>query len=82
MDWSGIYLATQFNVPAAHTGLAYSFFAGLMVLGRFSGHLIIKVWVKNHYFIKCFTGCSRLIHGDLCTSMASRFNWLCDLGSR
>ena len=42
MDWSGIYLATQFNVPAAHTGLAYSFFAGLMVLGRFSGHLIIQ----------------------------------------
>ena len=47
MDWSGIYLATQFNVPAAHTGLAYSFFAGLMVLGRFSGHLIIQSLVKT-----------------------------------
>ena len=82
MDWSGIYLATQFNVPAAHTGLAYSFFAGLMVLGRFSGHLIIQSLGENHYLTKCITGCSRLIHGDLCTSMASRFNRLCDLGSR
>ena len=42
MDWSGIYLATEFSLPAAQTGLAYSFFAGLMVLGRFSGHLIIQ----------------------------------------
>lgn len=42
MDWSGIYLASQFNLPAAQTGLAYSFFAALMVLGRFSGHLIIQ----------------------------------------
>lgn len=42
MDWSGIYLSTQFNLPAAQTGLAYSFFAGLMVLGRFSGHLVIQ----------------------------------------
>jgi predicted MFS family arabinose efflux permease len=42
MDWSGIYLATEFSLPAAQTGLAYSFFAALMVLGRFSGHLIIQ----------------------------------------
>lgn len=42
MDWSGIYLTTEFSLPAAQTGLAYSFFAGLMVLGRFSGHLIIQ----------------------------------------
>ena len=42
MDWSGIYLSTEFSLPAAQTGLAYSFFAGLMVLGRFSGHLIVN----------------------------------------
>ncbi|HJF27889.1 MAG TPA: MFS transporter [Acinetobacter lwoffii] len=42
MDWSGIYLATEFSLPAAQTGLAYSFFAALMVLGRFSGHLFIQ----------------------------------------
>lgn len=42
MDWSGIYLTSQFSLPAAQTGLAYSFFAALMVLGRFSGHLIIQ----------------------------------------
>ncbi|WP_216935598.1 MULTISPECIES: MFS transporter [unclassified Acinetobacter] len=42
MDWSGIYLTTEFSLSAAKTGLAYSFFAALMVLGRFSGHLIIQ----------------------------------------
>jgi hypothetical protein len=47
MDWSGIYLATQFNVPAAHTGLAYSFFAGLMVLDVLAVISSFKAWVKK-----------------------------------
>ncbi len=42
MDWSGIYLNTEFKVPASQAGLAYSSFAALMVAGRLSGHLIIR----------------------------------------
>ena len=47
MDWSGIYLHQQFNVALQHAGLAYSVFAALMVVGRFSGH-----WISNSYGAK------------------------------
>ncbi|ANF81768.1 ABC transporter permease [Acinetobacter sp. NCu2D-2] len=41
MDWSGIYLNTHFKVDASQAGLAYSFFAALMMTGRFAGQFII-----------------------------------------
>ncbi|AWD71288.1 MFS transporter [Acinetobacter schindleri] len=48
MDWSGIYLNTQFKVQASQAGLAYSCFAALMVAGRLSGHLIIRFFGEKN----------------------------------
>lgn len=44
MDWSGIYLTHGYGVNAAFAGLAYTFFAIAMTIGRFTGHYLI------HYF--------------------------------
>ena len=42
MDWSGIYLIHNYGVKPAVAGLAYTFFAIAMTLGRFSGHFLQK----------------------------------------
>lgn len=42
MDWSGIYLHDEFSVALTQTGWAYTCFAALMMIGRFSGHWIIR----------------------------------------
>ena len=42
MDWSGIYLINEYGVKPAVAGLAYTFFAIAMTIGRFSGHLLQK----------------------------------------
>ncbi|WP_336916728.1 MFS transporter [Acinetobacter modestus] len=42
MDWSGIYLTQQYGVNAAFAGLAYTFFAIAMTIGRFTGHYLIR----------------------------------------
>lgn len=42
MDWGGIYLSHEYGVNAAFAGLAYTFFAIAMTLGRFSGHYFIQ----------------------------------------
>ncbi|MFT4021620.1 MAG: MFS transporter [Acinetobacter sp.] len=43
MDWGGIYLTSQFNIDAKFAGLAYTFFALSMTIGRFSGRKILKM---------------------------------------
>ncbi|RZF55864.1 MFS transporter [Acinetobacter halotolerans] len=42
MDWSGIYLTQEYGVNTAFAGLAYTFFAIAMTIGRFSGHALIQ----------------------------------------
>jgi len=42
MDWSGIYLTSKYQVSTAYAGLAYTFFAITMTLGRFSGRYLLK----------------------------------------
>lgn len=42
MDWSGIYLTSKYHVSTAYAGLAYTFFAITMTLGRFSGRYLLK----------------------------------------
>lgn len=42
MDWSGIYLTSKYQVSTAYAGLAYTFFAIAMTLGRFSGRYLLK----------------------------------------
>lgn len=42
MDWSGIYLTEHFKVNQQHAGLVYTAFTALMVVGRLSGHWIIR----------------------------------------
>lgn len=42
MDWSGIYLTSKYQVGTAYAGLAYTFFAIAMTLGRFSGRYLLK----------------------------------------
>ena len=43
MDWSGIYLTSKYGVNPAFAGLAYTFFAIAMTLGRFSGRYLLKI---------------------------------------
>lgn len=43
MDWSGIYLINQFKIDTAFAGLAYTFFAIAMTIGRFSGQYLQRV---------------------------------------
>lgn len=42
MEWSGIYLVNQYKIDAAYAGLAYTFFAIAMTIGRFTGHWVLK----------------------------------------
>lgn len=43
MDWSGIYLTSQYQVSTAFAGLAYTFFAITMTVGRFSGRHLLQL---------------------------------------
>lgn len=42
IDWSGIYLINQFKIDTAFAGVAYTFFAIAMTIGRFSGQIVQK----------------------------------------
>ncbi|RYY79319.1 MAG: MFS transporter [Moraxellaceae bacterium] len=42
MDWSGIYLTSKYQVSTTYAGLAYTFFAIAMTLGRFAGRYLLK----------------------------------------
>src|SRR5690606_38283747 len=58
----GIYLNTEFKVPASQAGLAYSSFAALMVAGRLSGHLIIRsLGEKNTILYSAALACLGLL---------------------
>lgn len=41
MDWGGIYLVSEFGMDASLAGLAYTFFAITMTIGRFSGQRLL-----------------------------------------
>lgn len=43
MEWSGIYLVDQFKVDTVYAGLAYTFFAIAMTVGRFTGHWVLEL---------------------------------------
>lgn len=48
MDWSGIYLVSEYQIKPAFAGLAYTFFAIAMTVGRFAGHFLQrKLGEKN-----------------------------------
>ncbi len=42
MEWSGIYLVDQYKIDAAYAGLAYTFFAIAMTIGRLTGHWVLR----------------------------------------
>lgn len=48
MDWSSIYLISEYQIKPAFAGLAYTFFAIAMTVGRFAGHFLQrKLGEKN-----------------------------------
>ncbi|WP_130804884.1 MFS transporter [Acinetobacter ihumii] len=56
MDWSGIYLTSEYGMKAAYAGLGYTFFAIAMTLGRLFGEKALKLWGENrliHYSAVC-----------------------------
>lgn len=58
MDWGGIYLTHDFKVNATLAGLAYSFFAICMTLGRFSGSRLVHFFGEKSllsYSVICAT---------------------------
>lgn len=58
MDWSGIYLISEYQINPAIAGLAYTFFAIAMTIGRFGGHFLQqKLGEKNI-----------IIYGAICAS--------------
>lgn len=48
MDWSGIYLVSNFGMDASFAGLAYTFFAITMTIGRFSGCRLLRMWGEKN----------------------------------
>lgn len=48
MDWSGIYLVSNFGMDASFAGLAYTFFAITMTIGRFSGRRLLRMWGEKN----------------------------------
>lgn len=48
MDWSGIYLTSNYQVSATYAGLAYAFFAIAMTLGRFSGRYLLRAFGEKN----------------------------------
>ncbi|OTG61914.1 MFS transporter [Acinetobacter sp. ANC 3903] len=59
MDWSGIYLISEYGVKPTVAGLAYTCFAIAMTLGRFSGHYLIKALGEKNI----------IIYGALCAAL-------------
>jgi fucose permease len=59
MDWSGIYLISEYGVKPTLAGLAYTCFAIAMTLGRFAGHYLIKALGEKNI----------IIYGALCASL-------------
>lgn len=57
MDWSGIYLTTQYNMNAAYAGLGYTFFAITMTLGRLFGQKALQFLGENK-LINCSVICA------------------------
>ena len=56
MDWSGIYLVSNFGMDASFAGLAYTFFAITMTIGRFSGRRLLRMWGEKNiitYSARC-----------------------------
>lgn len=47
MDWSGIYLVSKYGLDASFAGLAYTFFAISMTIGRFSGAYLLHYFGEN-----------------------------------
>ncbi|MFU8927516.1 MFS transporter [Acinetobacter puyangensis] len=48
MDWSGIYLISEFGINASFAGLAYTFFAITMTLGRFTAQYWLRLWGEKN----------------------------------
>lgn len=51
MDWSGIYLVSNFGMNASFAGLAYTFFAITMTIGRFSGRRLLRMWGEKNIIL-------------------------------
>lgn len=51
MDWSGIYLVSEYGLKPAFAGLAYTFFAIAMTAGRFSGHYLQKILGEKNIIV-------------------------------
>lgn len=65
MDWSGIYLTTQYSMNAAYAGLGYTFFAIAMTSGRLFGqkalHLLGENKLINSSVICAFIGLATIV---------------------
>lgn len=59
LDWSGVYLTTNYQVPLSIAGLAYGFFAITMTIGRFSGHHMMR-WFGEKNLILFSSICATL----------------------
>lgn len=59
MDWSGIYLISEYGVKPTVAGLAYTCFAIAMTLGRFAGQYLIKALGEKNI----------IIYGALCAAL-------------
>lgn len=59
MDWSGIYLVSKFGMDASVAGLAYTFFAITMTIGRFSGHRLLS-WFGEQKLILLGSLCAAI----------------------
>ncbi len=51
MDWSGIYLVSEYGLKPAFAGLAYTFFAIAMTAGRFAGHYLQRILGEKNIII-------------------------------
>lgn len=51
MDWSGIYLVSQYGINSSFAGLAYTFFAITMTIGRFSGPSLLKLFGEKEIIV-------------------------------
>ena len=51
MDWSGIYLVSEYGLKPAFAGLAYTFFAIAMTIGRFAGHHLQRMLGEKNIII-------------------------------
>lgn len=51
MDWSGIYLVSEYGLKPSYAGLAYTFFAIAMTAGRFAGHYLQKILGEKNIIV-------------------------------